>query len=663
MKPKTDAQKIGNAEASLAAKAIDLEALLQVVADAAKVGSSLWLSYLFLLFFLLVAVGSVTHRDLFLENPVALPFLSVSLPLVAFFMVGPALFLVAHAYVLLHFVLLSDKVGAFHVQLQAQIKNETTRMQLRRQLPSDIFAQSFAGPRDIREGTIGAMLKLIAWISLVVGPLLLLILFQFQFLAYHHWAATWWHRIAVVIDLLLLWRLWPSIVRGKIAAPNWSQIMHAWGPMAASLASVLLVFTVATYPGEILNRLPSLPVIRWTCNPIVSKWLSLHDLLVGGGCETRTPTSLWPNRLVLINFEPPRRPSEGEASGTPAAARLDLSERNLEGAVMIGSNLRKANMTSANLRGARFTEVQMQGATLTTANLAGASFFDVKLQETTLSGATLQGASFALVNFAGALFSGTRLQGASLDNAILRGASLQGAQLQGASLKNARLEGAVLDGSQLQGAILEGAFLDGASLRGTQLQGATFTAASLFSTDLNRAFLWRASGGDTRSIIGAVSDGGNWLPQYQVQTQHGLSEEMPWTAEAYQSLREMLQREVPDGSLKERALQSVEVLACAKDPCNFSDSATPAMQEFKRAIDQAQVDRDAYLVALAKTLGDEICAAPEIEALIGMMNNGRIRWAVQGSSALIDRIVGPTCPAGKILTPTQRAELEALRAR
>ena len=66
------------AETELADKAVDLEALLQVVADAAKVGSALWLSYLFLLFFLLVAAAGVTHRDLFLENPVALPFLSIS---------------------------------------------------------------------------------------------------------------------------------------------------------------------------------------------------------------------------------------------------------------------------------------------------------------------------------------------------------------------------------------------------------------------------------------------------------------------------------------------------------------------------------------------------------------------------------------------------------
>ena len=72
------------AEAALAAEVSDLEALRGSVVDAAEVGAGLWLSYLFVLFYLLVAVGGVTHRDLFLASPVKLPFLDVDLPLVGF---------------------------------------------------------------------------------------------------------------------------------------------------------------------------------------------------------------------------------------------------------------------------------------------------------------------------------------------------------------------------------------------------------------------------------------------------------------------------------------------------------------------------------------------------------------------------------------------------
>ena len=83
-----------------AAKANDLQALRDAVVDAASVGAGLWLSYLFVVLYLAIAAGGVTYRDLLLENRVKLPFLNVDLPLKVFFVLGPLLFLVVHAYVL-----------------------------------------------------------------------------------------------------------------------------------------------------------------------------------------------------------------------------------------------------------------------------------------------------------------------------------------------------------------------------------------------------------------------------------------------------------------------------------------------------------------------------------------------------------------------------------
>jgi|SRR5450759_450793 hypothetical protein len=115
--------------AALAGKAMDLQALRDALVDAASVGTGLWFSYLFVLFYLLIAVGGVTHRDLFLESPVKLPFLTVDLPLLGFFALGPAIFLIVHAYVLLHFMLLAGKVGDF----DAELKTPSARQQLKPQ--------------------------------------------------------------------------------------------------------------------------------------------------------------------------------------------------------------------------------------------------------------------------------------------------------------------------------------------------------------------------------------------------------------------------------------------------------------------------------------------------------------------------------------------------
>lgn len=119
---------------------------------------------------------------MFFENPVKLPFFNVELPLIGFFVLGPLLFLIVHTYTLLHFVMLAGKVGAFDAELQAQVDDIETRARLRRQLPSNIFVQFLAGPRDVRGGTMGFLLRLIAWISLVIGPICLLMFFQLQFL-------------------------------------------------------------------------------------------------------------------------------------------------------------------------------------------------------------------------------------------------------------------------------------------------------------------------------------------------------------------------------------------------------------------------------------------------------------------------------------------------
>jgi hypothetical protein len=166
--------------------ATDLNALRAAVVDAATVSAGLWFSYLFVLFYLAIAVGGIRHRDLFFENPVKLPFLNVELPLVGFFALAPGLFVIVHAYVLIHFVLLAGKAGLFHSELDEKISNESARERERRHLLSNIFVQFLAGPREIRTGIIGLMLRLIAQITLVAGPIALLVLFQLQFLPYHH---------------------------------------------------------------------------------------------------------------------------------------------------------------------------------------------------------------------------------------------------------------------------------------------------------------------------------------------------------------------------------------------------------------------------------------------------------------------------------------------
>jgi uncharacterized protein YjbI with pentapeptide repeats len=453
-----------------AAKADDLEAIKKVVDDAASVSGGLWLSYLFVLFYLAIAAGAVTHADLFLENSVKLPFLNIELPLLTFFFLAPILFVIVHAYALVRLVMLTEKAKRYHEALHDPERHisDAMRENLQWQLPSNIFIQFLAGPSDIRRGLFGWSLRAIAWTTLVIAPVLLLLMMQVQFLPFHSLLITWTHRLAMIADLILIRWLWGRMLSGRYldAHPHfWGSFVENAFAIALSVSVILFATLSATIPGEWQEshfvRLDQLKV------PI-----SVHDLVFNSAVSDATGRRALPlsNTIVLADFniyEELKIDDPDKVKGRDFVFRA--RGRDLRGAIFNFASLPKVDFEEADLRGAEFTN----------ARLPEASFVYAQLQDAYFGGAQLQQASFENAQLQGAGFFEARLQGASFVSAHLQGASLYSTQLQGASVDRAELQGASLIAAGLQGASLASASLQGASLRGAELQGASLNGAEL----------------------------------------------------------------------------------------------------------------------------------------------------------------------------------------
>ncbi len=501
-----------------ARKTVDLAPYRASVNEAAARTRGLWLGFILLLGYLVVTVGAVTHKDLFLQSPVTLPVLNIGLPLVGFFSVAPVFFLINHFYLLLQVKRVSSRVRDFNHALETAGLPPAEQEHHRRGLDSFLIAQMLGGTDEERKGRTSWFLRTVALLTLVVAPLLLILMIQLQFLAYQSEPVTWLHRIVFLIDLALLWVFWPAIRAG-----DWK---HPTRPVQTGIgAYCLAIFAclIATFPGEYADG--GLNARDWTRNVDSRGWW-IKDRVFGGlrviedqflgtrlrrqsGLPFASRTLVLDDRIDLIDLAKldtsATRKSKDPDSTWRAGGTGSYRDRALRGAYFNRTDLRHMDFERARLQGASLEWARLQGASLDRASLKGASLDRASLQGASLDGAHLQGASLDLARLQGASLDRASLQGASLDSASLQGASLERARLQGASLDYARLQGASLDSARLQGASLDSASLQGASLEWARLQGASLDSAHLQGASLDSAHLQGASL-DSARLQGASLD-------------------------------------------------------------------------------------------------------------------------------------------------------------
>ncbi len=496
----------------------DLSSVEKSVNDDAGKASAIWITFITFELYLLMAFGSISYRDLLLETSLKLPLLGTELPLLGFSEIAPALLVIFHYYVLLQFAVFDQKLAAYEAALEQAYAYTADRESARQKLGFFFRMQSSSGTKLQRRGVIGSSLRLIAWLTLVAAPVLILLQALLAFLPYHNQRSIWTIRTLIGADVLLIMCFWSAIHGSASRSDRCRRFVRLSLRMLNSII-LLVIFgfavAITTYPGEqFVGYLPYRASLD-----------GLRSFLFGGAVDevTGRPRGYLSNRIVVTDQVlvtdqqgriSPIKPFRGRDLRDAVFTRSDLrgvdfTGAMLNGAVFTGAQLQGAEFgcsdTGASKEGQSWLEEKrelawpddgctwLQGANFSSANLQKASFFFSHMEASEFADADLSRAEFSFVTLNGASFSEAKLGGATIEKSKARGSSFFSADLRAASLFETDLTGSVFEQATLQAAALNRAMLDGGTFLRASMQGAIVTDASLRGTFFTQAKVWRAN--------------------------------------------------------------------------------------------------------------------------------------------------------------------------
>ena len=442
-----------------------LSRLRESANDSARNFRTVYVSYLIIAFYIFSIVMVREEELLFRNGSLQTAIINLSVPIKSFFIFSPLILLVLHFNLLIQAMFLSRKV-----HLYASAVREIHSLQLRSSSNDEKVEMRdllFPAPlaHMIAEGNSGRtrqnpLLVMIVFFSIILLPPLILIFIEIQFLVYQSKIITMWQSILAMIDVGILWLLWPRITAPSKTYIQWS---HSLQPIKLMFMAMTMVFILASssisiwidnifdnrhkfsfYRGELVKERPPPEILSAHLNTRGEK--RYGDAVIDPG------TYIW----------------------CKYARPLDL-----KGRVFKDTKLFEAILCAAN-----FEDAILDSAELTESKLYGANFSGAKLHGADLDGAGLHGALMDKAELHGAFLDRAELHGAFLGGAKLHGAFLDGADLHGANLKDADLRGAVLTDADLRGADLTDADLRGADLRGAKFYGAVLAGANFDHADL-----------------------------------------------------------------------------------------------------------------------------------------------------------------------------------
>src|SRR6267378_2631265 len=113
---------------------LDVGALERSVNDSAGRVSGIWLSFVAFSAYLAASASMISHRQIFLEEPIKLPTINIDVPLIASAILLPLLFVIYHVFALLQVVLLARTADAYNQAIEHGVTEGTDRTRIRQRL-------------------------------------------------------------------------------------------------------------------------------------------------------------------------------------------------------------------------------------------------------------------------------------------------------------------------------------------------------------------------------------------------------------------------------------------------------------------------------------------------------------------------------------------------
>jgi hypothetical protein len=382
------------------------------------------------IYLFLTGLGTA-DRDLLVGRVVTLPLFNANVGLLSFYKLAPVALLILHFTVLTLCYLVAERLRRLQDELDSKGVGQSEREFVLGLLYPYPLVERLAKLPPVP--IIGVFLNLSVYVPLIIVPVSTLFWLQLRFVPYQQIWITPWHFILLLLDIGMMWLMWPqagrisSALRATVAVVKRKQ--EAARAMASPWTIAGLVATVLTLGASLAVSLVVVVLsgLGWV-PPFAT--LDLRGEIISAGGQSQVPADfmvLGPadlqQRLVMLRQYRNQTPADLSFVADVQRARSSgahLPFRRLRKALLSGASLIGADLTGADLRGADLDNVDLRGAILRCADLRGASFDHARLEATDLSNADARGANFPYAELQGAVLHGTDFTGADLEGAHIQ---------------------------------------------------------------------------------------------------------------------------------------------------------------------------------------------------------------------------------------------------